>query len=538
MNIRLPEGSVALGVNASNPSLINILLQQASKSQEKKRPTFEEVFAKLNARSARIDANKHPMNNMLTNEQLFRYYIKETEPKLRVSNETFNVEDALNPMKESDPTKIYGRGATQTSDIIPSRNPYNNAENVGIAPPEPPAPTRSGNKPISGKLATLAQQYGGASAMPTGAPLKIASATPLGGGGALPTLPPPEPLGDPAAIQEADNNYKEAIAVNNRLESVDYSSFSQEAHMLLKLFFNDNYEDTSAYFLRVLDDGRSGGLESAVMGLFNLFYQVRLNKPTNEFINNRIAGIVGADFTAGPAVRENFDKLFNLNNVSGQEFLTNIKPKLAGVYFTDREKTRMNSEFGVIDGNSLANTVGGYLTTKEQDYYRVYGKTVVFNALSTDPVDPFEAFNKAAANERNAEAIFEGLMDELFIDTATEMVTNTDINSTVLDPELIQKLAERNRARDATSIIQAAARRRLQQEPAVGSGLTSSTIAEAGSPAGIAIDDVITKRGRGVQPGDVRGPYNTEKSRRKSAASTLQAAVRRGLEQGGGKGDV
>ena len=124
MNIRLPEGSVApIGINASNPSLINILLQQASKSQEKKRPTFEEVFAKLNARSARIDANKRPMNNMLTNEQLFRYYIKETDPLLRVSNETFNVEDALNPMKESDPNKIYGRGATQTSDVIPSRNP-------------------------------------------------------------------------------------------------------------------------------------------------------------------------------------------------------------------------------------------------------------------------------------------------------------------------------------------------------------------------------------------------------------------------------
>ena len=47
-----------MNINASNPSLINILLQQATKSQEKKRPTFEQVFAKLNARTARIDANK------------------------------------------------------------------------------------------------------------------------------------------------------------------------------------------------------------------------------------------------------------------------------------------------------------------------------------------------------------------------------------------------------------------------------------------------------------------------------------------------
>jgi hypothetical protein len=537
-----------MNINASNPSLINILLQQASKSQEKnsaKRPTFEEVFTKLNARSARIDANKRPMNNMLTNEQLFRYYIKETDPLLRVSNETFNVEDALNPMKESDPNKIYGRGTTQTSDIIPSRNPYNNAENVGIAPPEPTRPGAGMSKPISGKLASLAQQYGGASA---GAPpLKIATASaplapssagaPADVSGQIPTLPPPEPLGNAAAIQEADNQYKEAIAVNNRLESVDYSSVSDQAQLLLKLFFNDNYEDQSAYFLKQLMDARSGTLESSVTGLFNLFYQVRLNKPTNEFLNNRIAGIVGADFTAGSAVREDFDKLFNLNNVSGQEFLTNIKTKLAGAYFTDREKERMSRELAYIDGFSLANTVGGYLTTKEQDYYRVYGNTVVYNALSIDPVDPFEAFNKAAADERNAEAIFEGLMDELFIDTATEMVTNTDINSTVLDPELVQILAERSRARNATSIIQAAARRAIQQ-PSDSSGLTSSTIAEAGSPAGVDIDNVITKRGRGVQPGDVRGPYNTEKSRRKSAASTLQAAARRALEQEGSKGFV
>jgi len=512
MNIRLPEGSVApIGINASNPSLINILLQQASKSQEKKRPTFEEVFAKLNARSARIDANKRPMNNMLTNEQLFRYYIKETDPLLRVSNETFNVEDALNPMKESDPNKIYGRGATQTSDVIPSRNPYNNAENVGIAPAEVP---RIGGRtgPISSRLATLAQQARVASAPTPSVPSPITPSQ-------APTYFPSPTSAD---LQEADNIYREAIAVNNRLSVVDYGSVSEEAQILLKTFFSEDYQDQSVYLLKQLIDG--GGIENAVSGLYDIFYQVRLNKPTNDFMVNRIRQIVGS--TVRP---DEFNKSFNLNNVSQQEFLANITKRInAGSFFQPAEMARMDRELALLNGAALANTVGEYLNNTQKTYYNIYSSSAVRNALAGDPVDPFEAFNKAAENDRNAEGIFEGLMDELFNDMATEMTTNTDINSTVLDPELVQKLADR-----AASVIQAAERRRAIQEPLPPlPELASSTIAEAGSPAGINIDNVITKRGRGVQPGDIRGPYNTEKSRRKSAASTLQAAARRALEEG------
>jgi hypothetical protein len=519
-----------MNINASNPSLINILLQQATKAQEKtaKRPTFEQVFAKLNARNARMDSNKKPMNSLLTNEQLFRYYIKDTDPKLRISDDSFNIEDTLNPMKESDPNKIYGSGATQSTDTIPSRNPYNNGFNVGFQDPlQAQAQARAGaaaaaGRPISRKLSTLAQQYAG-TAQPASA--AAAAAAVADESGQVPTVfaPMPEVLGDAAAIQQADNIYKEAIAVNNRLESVDYSSVSEEAQLLLKLFFNDNYQDTSAYFLRVLADSRSGGIESAVSGLFNLFYQTRLNKPTNEFLNNRIAEMVGADFTAGPAVREDFDKLFNLNNVSVQEFLTNIKPKLANAYFTDREKARMDRELTFIDGYSLANTVGGYLTTKEQDYYRVYGNTIVYNALSTDPIDPFEIFNKNAADERNAEAIFEGLMDELFIDTATEMITNTDINSIVLDPELVKKLAERARAKASAASTAPSA----PTAPAININAPAAP-AEAGMGE-VNIDNVITKRGRGVQAGDIRGPYNKPK---KMAQDILGDIIGEAVSQG------
>lgn len=535
-----------MNINASNPSLINILLQQAAKTKEKKRPTFEEVFTKLNARTAKMNANKNPMNNMLTNEQLFRYYIKDTDPKLRVSDETFNVEDALNPMKESDPTKVYGSSTTQTSDIIPSRNPYNNAMNVGYQDPLQAAAEAAAraaaprpNKPISGKLAAAA-----AAARNANVPFATIAAT-------VPEAPQaPTYFPEPAApitsatvdvvLAEADNNYRDALAINNRLELADYSTLQMEGEMLLKILFSNDYEDQGLYYLKQLIEVGGAGIEYAISGLYDIFYQVRLNKPTNAFIVNKIAGIIGADFSYGVGVKEEFDKLYNPNNVSQQEFIQNIAKKVnARGLFNPTERARLDRELAFIDSNTLKDTVGNYLTQAERTYYSVYGKAAVVIAANSDPTDPFELFNKAAENDRNAEMVFEGLMDELFIDTATEMVTNTDINSTVLDPELVQKLAERNRARNATSIIQAAARRRLQEPSSIPEGLlTSSTIAEAGSPAGIDIENVITKRGRGVQPGDVRGPYNTEKSRRKSAASTLQAAIRRGLEQGGGKGSV
>ena len=504
-----------MNINASNPSLINILLQQAAKTQEKKRPTFEEVFAKLNARSARINANKRPMNSLLTNEQLFRYYIKETDPLLRVSNESFNIEDALNPMKESDPNKIYGRGTVQTSDVIPSRNPYNYAENVGIAPVPAVAPRiGGGNRPISGRLASLAQQARIPSQVATSAP-DVAVA---------PAMPEPvaTSAASPADLQEADNNYREAVAVNNRLSGVNYASVSQEGQILLKTFFSDDYQDLSVYLLKQLID--TGMIDRGVSGLFDIFYQVRLNKPTNEWLVGRIREIVGS------VVRpDEFNMGFNPNNVSEQQFLANIKKRVqSSSFFQPAEMARMNVEIKALDDASLANVVGQYLDNTEKTYYSIYGTSAVRNALAGDPSDPFEAFNQAAADDRNAAAVFEGLMGELFNDMATEMITNTDINSTVLDPELVAKISERNRAR----------REALEAGAAGGGGVSegliaasaSSTIAEAGSPAGIDIDNVITRRGRGVQAGDVRGPY--EKTRKKTAASTLQAAARRALEQG------
>jgi len=53
---------------------------------KKKRPSFSTIFDKLN--SKKIDTKK-PLNNLLTQDQMFRYYINDTEPLLKVSNEGF-----------------------------------------------------------------------------------------------------------------------------------------------------------------------------------------------------------------------------------------------------------------------------------------------------------------------------------------------------------------------------------------------------------------------------------------------------------------
>lgn len=74
-----------MNINASNHSLDNVFIQQKT---EKKRPSFTSVFEKLNKRVEKMN-RKTPLNNVLTNEQLFRYYVKEVEPLLKKSNDDF-----------------------------------------------------------------------------------------------------------------------------------------------------------------------------------------------------------------------------------------------------------------------------------------------------------------------------------------------------------------------------------------------------------------------------------------------------------------
>jgi hypothetical protein len=72
-------------INAGNPSANNMITRQV---MQKKRESSATIFDKLTKRTAQLTA-KNPLNNVLTNDQLFRYYIKEVEPKLSQSNDNF-----------------------------------------------------------------------------------------------------------------------------------------------------------------------------------------------------------------------------------------------------------------------------------------------------------------------------------------------------------------------------------------------------------------------------------------------------------------
>jgi len=72
-------------INASNRTTENILINQTMKN---KRPTFNEAFNKINKHTMNKTSND-PLNIIHSNEQLYKYYVKETMPLLDVSNETF-----------------------------------------------------------------------------------------------------------------------------------------------------------------------------------------------------------------------------------------------------------------------------------------------------------------------------------------------------------------------------------------------------------------------------------------------------------------
>lgn len=72
-------------INASNRTTENILINNAMKN---KRPTFNEAFNKINKHTMNKTSND-PLNIIHSNEQLYKYYVKETMPLLDVSNDTF-----------------------------------------------------------------------------------------------------------------------------------------------------------------------------------------------------------------------------------------------------------------------------------------------------------------------------------------------------------------------------------------------------------------------------------------------------------------
>jgi hypothetical protein len=487
-----------MNINASSQSLINILLQQATKTQDKKRPSFEEVFAKLNTRSSKMDANRQPINAMLTNEQMFRYYIKETEPKLRISNETFSSEELFNPTKESDPNKVYGIGATLTSDIAQLRDPANNAPIVGI-------PT----------------------AEPAGVP--AAPRVPR-----VPTSPyTPDQQQD---ISEAE------MFIDSGADFLEYFNNTD-----MNAINDDSKEFLNVIFAKGIRDGDWGELGQYMFD--------RLNNRLDE------AGVVADLYqvmTAFSAMPDGLTKyhipraIFKLTSPSNSfGGIDDYKAILEGSELDLRKRFYEHRDS---NSSGLRESDGTYSRAVRAEGERQYGK---YSLDKLDPIDAVSAFfiadNQARidfiktgkayesdigdegwVNPRLLEVqqtrrlgatgvMIRSLLDDMFNDIATQLTTNTDINSTQLDDQIIQNIANRqNKPRDILSPATPASM--LSQ--AITS--PSSTIAEAG--AGEAnIDDVIMKvpRGRGPDKLPRRTPARTE------AASTLSAAMKRRLTEEG-----
>ena len=187
--------NINAGTNQYNLSL--------KKMKEEKRPTFATIFDKLDARSKKLNP-KNPLNAVMTNDQMYRYYLEETEPMLREIPDDYDLLDdviggkSLKDMKLSEFAKLLSGDLesdrnvkyetlvatitpTPTAPIIPSM--------ISIAsPPTPPpsAPTPPPSAPTPPPPIIPAPSSSVASSI--AAPVAVSGLVPTGTGSA-PTAP-------------------------------------------------------------------------------------------------------------------------------------------------------------------------------------------------------------------------------------------------------------------------------------------------------------------------------------------------------------
>jgi hypothetical protein len=232
----------------------------------------------------------------------------------------------------------------------------------------------------------------------------------------------------------------------------------------------------------------AGTIDRALEGINDVFKQTRGNRAVNNFITERIGLMMGIDTTAGIGAVERFDKLFNPNRIGvgeGKISIDKFKTNVINYINTQRdlqgdEKLRVDRTILEIEDRGIGANANKYIGDITS---RLSALELQYNAIMPSPT---------------------ALMTDLFYDGASELITNTDINSTEIDPQIVDKIMRRIGGRE----IQAGGLQPLDI-PTIPQR-TSSTIAEAGSPAGIDIDNVL-RRKPGVQSGDVRGPYNKPK---------------------------
>jgi len=204
--------NINAGTNQYNLSL--------KKMKEEKRPTFATIFDKLDARSKKLNP-KNPLNAVMTNEQMYRYYLEETEPMLREAPDDYDLLDdviggkSLKDMKLSEFAKLLSGELesnrnvkyetltatitpTPAAPIVPSSITITTPPSAPAPPPSAPVAPPSGSAP-----APVAPPSGSApppSAPPSSAPAPVA---PPSGSAPAPVAPPsgsaPAPVAPPSA---------------------------------------------------------------------------------------------------------------------------------------------------------------------------------------------------------------------------------------------------------------------------------------------------------------------------------------------------
>lgn len=184
-----------------------------SLAKDKERPSFATVFDKLNARKLN---RKNPLNAVLTQEQMFRYYLEETEPKLGEMPDNFDLEDtiggqSLADMKLRDFAKLLsgdfeGNKATPVYETLTAGVSYPSMIAPLIAPPTLPAlptpvptpvPTPTPTPPPTIPIAVIpAPSSSVASALAP--PVAVSGLMPTGTG-SIPVIAPVVPAPAPVA---------------------------------------------------------------------------------------------------------------------------------------------------------------------------------------------------------------------------------------------------------------------------------------------------------------------------------------------------
>jgi len=173
-----------MNINASNPSLQNIITRTLMGKKEK-RPTFEEVYKTLSKNSAKMNT-KLPLNSVLTNEQMFRYYVQNTVPKIQKSKDTFGESELNTVLMKLLGNNPSGNALTPTP-LTPPATPLTTAPTgaptgTPTPPPLPTAPLTAPTAPTGLPTAPTGLPTA-PTGIPTPPPLPTASLT------GLPTAP-------------------------------------------------------------------------------------------------------------------------------------------------------------------------------------------------------------------------------------------------------------------------------------------------------------------------------------------------------------